>query len=254
MLKLHRIFSYTFPHRVWRIIPVSGNNGLAIEERDESSSMIHLHHYHEGKIHSVQPEKMPWWGTLVAAQPGYFVVRSFGADGQASAQEIQVYDFHDGSICWELPQAILVDEREGYLRLRRNGEENWVEISSGETVGENRIPPEENNPAVFPFRYAEGTKHFETVASFLTGMTGVAPARAIDYREYDNCIVISAFFQQDQKLTNRLMVVNQSGELLLEEVAGENLSGISDNTFFIYGGNLIFVTSRNHFFEYSLTS
>ncbi len=255
MKKLHKIFSHSFEHRIWRIVPCLGTQDLLIEERDEELSRIYVHRYQPGgPLQKVVPEGMAWWSTLISGRESIFITRSYGSDGNAGTKDLTGFDSQTGRIKWELQDAELLAEENDWMHIQRQGRQEWLSPETAVALSGPPIKdkPIENKQDLFPFRYTEGTAHFSTIATFLSKNQLPDPKQVIDYLEMETGIIISLYCYEDEKLTNRLYVFDLSGDILFEKEIGKNLNGISDNTFFIYNGNLIFVTSRNDFFEYSL--
>lgn len=255
MKKLQKIFSHSFEHRIWRIVPCVGTQDLFIEERDEELSRIYVHRYQPGgPLHKVVPDGMAWWSTLISAHETTIITRSYGSDGNAGTTELTGFDSRTGILKWELEQAELLEERPGWIRIQRDEQQELLDPETAKPLvnspAKNMVI--ENKIELFPFRYSEGSAHFKTIAAFLLKKQLPAPAQVIDYLEVNDEIVISVYNTVDDALMNRLYVFDLSGDVRFEKEIGKNLNGISDNTFFIYNGNLIFVTSRNDFFEYSL--
>ncbi len=228
--------------------------GLYIEVRDDDKSLISVFHYLPGgELSMVEPKGMPWWSTLISAREGVFIAGSFGGEGSARDMELMVFDSATGELLWSREQVRILEEGERWIKIVQDGEEEYLLLVSGKKADEKNIAqPEKNNRDNFPFRYTEGTRYFETVRRFLEKKNLAVPEKVIDYYEYEGKIVISCFSKGISELNNYLYVFDSAGELMLNQQIGENLKGLSDNTFFIFSGNLIFVTSRNDFFEYSL--
>ncbi len=254
MKKLHKIFSHSFPHRIWRIVPGRGIDELAIEERNDQTSAIRLYRYRSGKeLQPVPAPDMPWWSTLVSFHSGIFLIRSYGSEGNASGQSLAGLDAQTGKKVWEKENVQILEEEPGRIRLTGSGP-SWLDVRSGEP-GDDAAMNEtvsENKEVVFPFRYTKESPYFQTVSRFLQKQGLPEPGHAIDYLEFDHFLLMAGYTGEGNHLDCDLQVFTLEGKHVFGRKIGEDLPGISDNTFFIYGGNLIFVTSRNDFFEYTL--
>ena len=75
---------------------------------------------------------------------------------------------------------------------------------------------------------------------------------SLEYLEESSLIFISCYAQSEQGLINDLLVLSTDGEMVLREKLGEQLKGIGQDTFFIYGGSVIFVKNRGELFSYKI--
>jgi hypothetical protein len=102
-----------------------------------------------------------------------------------------------------------------------------------------------------PFQYREKEEGFETIRAYITGQFPGEPVAAMDYLEYGGFIVIS-YYVREPELANYLIVLDTEGNETMREKAGQNLSGIGVDTFFVLEGSLFFVKNKSEFLRYKL--
>jgi hypothetical protein len=255
LTKLQKIFSHTFSYKVWQIRLVSGTDDLIIEERNEGVPEINYLIYRSGKpMRLVHPMGMEWWSTLIWANKEVILTRTYGEEGNPEHAGIVAYAMRNGQKLWELSKASIQEAGTNVLLVSQE-DKNWlIDPLSGTKVSEDiHLVPAQNKTLAYPFRYMKSTPYFDTVGTFIERKYGHVSVHAIEYMEIQGKMIISCYTISEKLLTNNLYVVDSEGNTLLQDILGEKLKGISENTFFVFNGNLIFVNSRNQFFEYSIS-
>lgn len=255
MTKLQKIFSHTFPYKIWQIRLVSGTGDIIIEERNEGVPEINYFIYRSGiPMRMVRPIGMEWWSTLLWANREVILTRSYGEEGNPENAGLVAYSGVNGQKLWELSKTAFQDAGTDALLVSREGEKWLIDPLSGSRVTKDMdLVPLQNKTLTYPFRYMKSTPYFDTVGTFIERKFGQVSVHAIEYMEIQDKMIISCYSIREESLTNYLYVVDSKGNTLLQDILGEKLKGISENTFFVFNGNLIFVNSRNQFFEYSLS-
>ncbi len=197
---------------------------------------------------------MSWWSTLIHATPGVILTRSYGEEGSPEHSELIAFDANSGKRLWMRSGIILEEAGLSAISVRHLDQTVLLNIHTGEEVNiemENAI--EENKKLLLPFRYINDSTHFKTVSNYLLSTYAVQAMHVIEYLEYQGLIFISFYVQGEEHMNNRLLVIDDEGQEEFQVTLGENLKGISDNTFFLFNGNLIFVDNRNQFFNYLIS-
>jgi hypothetical protein len=127
-----------------------------------------------------------------------------------------------------------------------------LEGATGEVMAtEETVVAVQNLVVIRPFQYKAGEEGFETIKAYMAGRFGGDPVLAMDYLEYGMFILIS-YYVQEPELANYLIVLDTEGNEVMREKAGQNLSGIGVDTFFVLEGSLFFVKNKSEFLRYKL--
>lgn len=255
MTKLQKIFSHTFRHKIWQIRLVSGTDDIIIEERNEGIPEVKYFIYRSGEpMRVVYPRGMEWWSTLLLANKDIILTRSYGEEGNPENAGLIAFSMGDGHKLWELSNTAFQEEGTAVMAVTHEGEKWLIDpLSGNKAPGSIDLIPLQNKTLTYPFRYMKSTPYFETVGTFIERKFGQVSVHAIEYLEIQEKMIISGYSIREGSLINFLYVVDNKGNTLLQDILGEKLKGISENTFFVFNGNLIFVNSRNQFFEYFLS-
>jgi hypothetical protein len=116
---------------------------------------------------------------------------------------------------------------------------------------EKPVEASQNLMVIRPFQYRAGEAGFETIKAYMVGRFPGEPVAAMDYLEYGRFIVIS-YYVREPELANELIVLDTDGNEVMREKAGQNLSGIGVDTFFVLEGSLFFVKNKSEFLRYKL--
>ena len=122
------------------------------------------------------------------------------------------------------------------------------------TGTETHYVPQESGKATIarPVQYVEGHPYFETVRTFLQSWFNFNAVISLEYLEDSALIFVSCYSRAEEGLVNDLFVLSAEGELVLRENLGLQLKGIGQDTFFLYGGSVIFVKNRGELFSYKI--
>ena len=266
MGKLNLNFSYSFNGKIWNIISHRDNELLLLEVREDEKFQVHynLLDVATGKfIEKGLTFEENWWIGASSLGNDTILFYTFPDQENPDVKNVFSYDFKLGKILWK---------KEGHNIMEVAGDKVWLmepdkddiscfDIRTGEPLSSNGNSGNpingaghaENKLLKKPFIYREGSEYFKTVSQFITASANLHIVRSVDYYEDDRVMVISFYYlNKNNKLANDLLVVDHEGNHLLRERLGNDLSGISDDTFFIYHNKLIFVKDNADFFIYQL--
>lgn len=260
MGKIESNFSYSFQGKVWNIVAAEDGEHLLLEVRDDEAFqatyfLLDLESL-EFKMTNVSFDE-PWWIGIGHVSKELILFFIYENQDNPDKKIYFVYDVHQSSILWEREGLAIVSVNNNLAHNLdvATQEYNYLDLKSGENITPTQVTPtSENKKLKHSFHYPEGSDYFKTVSQFLASLLTVTIVGGVDYFQYDNHTVVISYYQKLQKgLLNRLIIVDKNKEIIFQETLGEGLSGISDDTFFIYNDNLIFVKEKHHFFIYSLT-
>jgi hypothetical protein len=249
--------SQIFSGTVWKTLADDQAKTIFIESRNSDKRVVSFSAWqlekNEWLWKDVEFEEK-WWISLGYVQRGMLLFTIYADTNNPDKKSLMAYDVQAQKIQWWKNNFVVAYVSEHAVigqDTKFGAREIAVDLLTGVEVTD---APEEfsvmqNFDVVRPLQYVQGTDHFETVRAFVARKCSFSPVFAVEYREYQSLIVISAFEGQTD-LANYLIVFNSDGDLLLKEHLGENLKGIAYDTFFILSGFLIFVKNKRELISY----
>ena len=110
----------------------------------------------------------------------------------------------------------------------------------------------ENNTLLLPVAYGEGEPYFKTVSDFLRLYKQVEPLKSCEYLHVFDKMVISFYTAHGEKMTNRLVVFDAEGNLLLHRTLADDLHQPGSETFMVWNQQLFFIENRSSLKGYNL--
>ncbi len=198
-----------------------------------------------------------WWLSLAAANKSTVLLNRFmNKGGNPDRKSLIALDAATGATSWEVEELSFFDWNEAEIfgyRIKEELTPVKISVATGEVVEASWQPKQESahleNPK--PEFYAEGTAHFETVKKFVA-QTDYKITKGVEYLEFNDWIMVSAYVEESGKLANYLLVFNAIGALVLTVKLGEKLSGLGAETFFILSGCLFLVQNKTDLVAYRL--
>jgi hypothetical protein len=197
----------------------------------------------------------PWWISLADISENILLLKVYTETNNPDKKGLIAFNFEDGNIVWWKNNFALSAVANGVVF----GSETSLgmkflafRLSDGEpAIGETLSMKNEETRVVKPQQYLQGTRHFETLQTFLDLKYQILPESVIEYLEFGHLLIISCY-KHENGLANYLIVLKDSGANLLNERIGEQLKGIGSDTFFIVAGYLIFVKNRSVLVSYKM--
>jgi hypothetical protein len=197
----------------------------------------------------------PWWINLSGVVGEMVLFTVYTETNNPDQKSLVAYGLRQQSIAWWRNDFSLTavsgktvtgfSYKTGLKELSLDGDTGAVVFAEKEA----EVP--RNLTVIRPFQYRAGEEGFETIRAYMAGQFTGEPVVAMDYLEYGRFIVIS-YYVRDPELANYLIVLDTEGNELMREKAGQNLSGIGVDTFFVLEGSLIFVKNKSEFLRYKL--
>ncbi len=245
--KLPLLFSEPFDAPVWQIN--SSNQFLAITNRDQEKRQVYF------SLFDLRTKSFIWkdiqfeddWWVNILGFLDQRIIFQVVVDEDIERKIVFGFDMINTTVEWvseEVKNPVVIDNE--IYAIRPTGEHISIDPTSGEIREPDNLKRGDiSHKGVSSFHYTEGTKHFEQIQHFVLLKTGISISGACDYAEVGNKVIISFFGKHESGTFNRMLVVNQDGEILHQELLSEALSGVASDTFFIVGEALIFVKNRN---------
>jgi Domain of unknown function (DUF4905) len=253
-------FSITFTGIVWNIVALPVRNILFVETRDEMRRKVDFSalQYDSGTFlwkDKQLPE--PWWVGLLAASDRTLLVQRYNPDNPDKPTVIAL-DIETARIQWTKVDFTFHKLFPTYVSgFDGTDDHNLVslDLKSGERVRPGMakdLDEHEINAPLCPFQYQEGTPFLATVRDYLLRHFNHRPEGPAEYLEFGGKVVISYHIRTENGLANYLVVIGESGSLLLNEKMEEGSKGLGADTFFILSGCLFFVRNKKELLSYQL--
>lgn len=266
MGKLNLNFSYSFNGKIWNIISHPEKELLLLEVREDDKFQVNFNLLDtssgEFLFKGLNFEEN-WWIGASFVTDDIILFYTFPDQDNPDVKHVFAYDFHQKEILWKKERKNIIEAADEVLLMDADsGDMTRFDLRTGEALVvsehagkvENDTGLKENKMLKKAFHYREGNEYFDTVRQFLVASANLNIVKGVDYYEDDHIMVMSFYYlNKNNKLANDLLVVDLEGNHLLYERLGNDLSGISDDTFFIYSNKLIFVKDNADFLIYQLS-
>jgi len=256
-LKLN--FSYSFPGVIWKMVALPAEKLLLLEIRDETNRQVSfsaLDYPRKTFLWKDFQLDESWWTGLLAAYKSVFLVQNYTSQENPDVTALIAMDIHSCNILWEQQNFSFSNLSNGNV-LGMLGREDpklvGLDLFTGRMIEgdvELELGANEISEPIRPFQYQEGTSYYDTVYNFLTSSCSIKPEGTVEYQEYDGLILISYYIREENGLANYLLVLNDTGDVLLQEKIDEQLKGLGVDTFFILSGCLFFVRNKRELLSY----
>jgi Domain of unknown function (DUF4905) len=250
-------FSHQFAGTIWNSALSSSHAMLLLEVRDggERKTSFSAIDLSSGKLiwtDIVFEER--WWVGLDGVQGNVALFSVFTETSNPDRKSLIAYHVGDQKILWwrnDFSLSALGQNCALGISAQYGHREVVLDLLTGNET--QFIPPlPEDGVVKRPVQYFEGHDYFSTVKTFLLSRFNFEAVISLEYLEESSLIFISFYQQGEQGLINDLLVLSADGETVLRENLGEQLKGIGQDTFFIYGGSVIFVKNRGELFSYKI--
>ena len=229
------IFEQSFDRTIWQQFVDSRSALLLLELRDSSNrslSYVVFDLNTRKVLHDFVPTHDDWWSKIVLFQDQKIVFTTFKED----SPEIT------GTYITDLAGKILWSNSKSYPIITNQ------EIQLFDLNGQKQALPESHNSFAIsspnllePVPYLFETDHFNTVAAFLKDTLHVQPIEAIEYLEYNEKIIIGFHILIENRLENSIIVLNNDGNILFQDIISTGRKGIGFGTFYVYKDHCIYI-------------
>lgn len=252
-------FSKQFSGVIWNTLAVPQTSLLIVEVRDDQNFVTNfsaLDYTTEKFVWQDLTFQERWWIGFTAANPQLILFHTYVNRSNPDHKNLIAYDIFDQKIRWEVGEFSFLDWNDSMIWGYRTEKEivpATISIQTGKVTEQQWAaePAQTGLDLEKPTRYLDGSAYFETVRKFVSERTPYSIVNGVEYLEWRDWIMVSAYQPQGDKLANYLLVFNKEGELVMEEKLGENLTGLGTDTFFILAGCLILVKNRTELVVYT---
>lgn len=239
-------YSIAFNGKIWNQRYNDSNKTLCIEERNEDEFITVFHTIPLDKpdqMHSFKSTLSDWWCGLEYLNDQYLIVHGYKEDQSIEKQGIAIHT-HNGELSF-MDQELTFHSIVENTVIVTNEQKELFPIRNGKITTIDELTKEMNDPihssVVSPIHYMEEDTYFTTVAQFLKQKYAIDAITGLDYLETGQSIIISFNTREDQKITNRLVILNKEGQEQFNTILNSNLSGIGFGTFYLIDDKLIYI-------------
>jgi hypothetical protein len=252
------LFSHVFDGIIWNMLESSANKVLLLELRRPADKTVSFAAYDYGENRFLWRDvtfEEPWWINLSAVAGDMVLFTVYTETNNPDQKSVVAYRLREQSIAWwrnDFSLTAVSGKRVSGFSYKTGMKELTLDGDTGAVVvTEKEAAVTQNLVVIRPFQYRAGEEGFETIKAYMAGRFRGDPVLAMDYLEYGLFILIS-YYVQEPELANYLIVLDTEGNEVMQEKAGQNLSGIGVDTFFVLEGSLIFVKNKSEFLRYKL--
>ena len=235
----------------------SENKMLLLELRRPADKTVHFAAYDYAENRFLWQDvtfEEPWWINLSAVAGQMVLFTVYTETNNPDQKSLVAYRLLDQSIAWwrnDFSLTAVAGATVTGFSYKTGMKELTLAADTGVEVAAKEGVTPQNLVAIRPFHYKAGEEGFETISTYMAGRLAGDPVLGMDYLEYGDFIVIS-YYLREPELANHLIVLDTEGNEVLREKAGQNLSGIGVDTFFVLEGSLFFVKNKSELLRYKL--
>jgi len=250
---LKKILGHRFSGELWTIHPDSSGKNLVLQTRDGESVAYHLYSLNEEKflwenkaatgsftqgIREIAFEKLIIYQKLrteFLGQEGLTVMNLKSGEEEYTNESISMVGWNGGQMVVE------------FNGLNRLGLLSLTDFQLSILTGSKDSEPSEfaSLPIKHPAMIDETMPTFKSIATYLLEKFNEQPIKSIDYLEHNGLILIGYYIEEPGGLTQKLVVLNQSGAVVDKLLLGSSLHGIGIDTFVIVNHHLLTIKDKH---------
>jgi len=253
---------YSSEANIWRLKLAQKEPVVALELRNEGQHQVSFAvvdlNLQKVIVQNILFEEQ-WWVTLKDIVGRYLVLQTFSDYNNPANHNTLVFDYSESQLIMQIEDASY-ESFAGNKALRltsvQEGEtKNYVyDLETGDEL---TTPlPKMKEPKAklpdFPQFYSPDHAYFDMVRTFCKQKLNIEIVQGCDYLEFKEGLIISYYCKSEQFLKNELVIINSGFEIVFREELGDQLDGISEDTFFILYNKLFFIKERKQLFSYEL--
>jgi len=262
-------FSALFDGYIWRIVADEYAPILVLEirnydNREVSYAAVDIEKFqllwHDFRLSEL------WWAGIEAVANGLIYFHGYNHIQYANHIGINCLDVAKKEILWENKHLIFHSLNRQHLIAQNrvdaySSSYQHVNPLSGEVLYTCEILPidvevprlhQAISTRFYPMFMEETDYNFTKIVLFVKKILKVDAVLAIEYLEHNAKIVISFHTKQNNKLQNRLILLDSEANILHDWILGDDLVGIARQTFLVIGTHIIFVQHKNEIKIYEL--
>lgn len=253
-------FSLPFRGTLWNTLALPEKHTVFLELRDEERRLVSFSglRYDSGTfLWQDRTYSERWWLSLLTASDGILLLQRYRPE-HPHVKSLVAVDGGNGEFRWMRDELTFERISGGRLYGFAGAEARspaCLDLATGSPIRDkSHIESEDHkiSGALRPFLYHEGTPYFITVHNYLSTNFDHRPEGGVEYLEFNGKVVISYHIRNQNGLTNYLLVISESGVVLLNEKIADGLRGLGTDTFFVLSECLFFVMNGELLLSYQL--
>ncbi|MDB5262170.1 MAG: hypothetical protein JWQ14_1451 [Adhaeribacter sp.] len=258
-------YQLDWEYPIWQLRLEAATGQVAIECRDadtlQTSFAVFAAHNGVLVLRNYKPANA-WWTGLAEIRAGLLYLQGMTTKGIGRPAGITAVGATDGQVKWQRPEfsfygltatAILALPAAGESAELTSLNPQTGEITeSGIKMAVAATQLIATQPTVqVPQHYPVDNAYFIYLKEFIYQKTGVLAHTAIDYLENEKYIALGFYpAAENQSQVYRVVLFSLSGEWLLQEDLGKELTGIGPDNFFIFQDTLILFKNKKSLLGY----
>ncbi|MEM1135991.1 MAG: DUF4905 domain-containing protein [Bacteroidota bacterium] len=203
-----------------------------------------------------------WSISISGMNATHIFFTEFTDEQMPKAKAVFSVALYQKEIAWYIENVTFEGLQNNFVVLKEEKSEVYRQLLVDSNIGETidtqtqiQLEASTDKSLLHPMKYAEDNAYFDTVKRFIKKTLSLSIVISCDYIEWGNFIIIS-FYQANTKNTfnNYIAIFNHSGEVILQDVLGEDLKGIASESFFIVRNYLIYIIENKDIITINLTS
>ena len=194
-----------------------------------------------------------WWIGITHFHEGMIAFHTFEGDQSFEKKSLFGFEIRDQEVVWVLEGYQPLETEGQSIFCIQTGDQNRqpyrLDLKSGQIESfESKTFDVSESISIHshhPLHYVEGTAAFDSVSRYLSVIMSAEPFGACDYLEHKDRTIVSFFEKQNDTINNQLVIFDNEGNVIYQELIDSDLKGLASDTFFIAGEALIFVKNRN---------
>jgi hypothetical protein len=255
-------FNHHFENEIWKIVYDQQQHLLALELRNKEEKEVFIHSIDldTGKFIGEQVLSPTWLSNLVGVLGSHYVIQKYKTGSfpepkgwyliSSKGNNIEL-ESADGSIAFISGLRIYYTKVMFEQIIMEAYDTGLGKFISIESIDDGQPENVETNINI-PQQYSEGLEHFNTVKNFIGKKTKKEITGLCEYYETGSKIVVSYYIRGAEKLENYLLVSDEKGKLLMDNLINSNISDFKKDTFFVIENQLIFVKDKKEIASYVL--
>lgn len=186
---------------------------------------------------SYEPNKNSWWLNSTETHAPYFFLHELKQGKTPEISSTHLIDTSGNKKTEIIPNTSLQQTTpNGFLLSDKNGGNSEYFLE--------RLSPNKS-VSVTPELYLENTSHFETFKETIKFYRNEEIITQCEYLETNTLIYITYFIKKDSNLSCEILVLSKDGEVVLQDVLAQNLSGVFTESFCKIDDKIIYVKNDN---------
>ena len=248
----YKLSEFSIPDHVWRIYPCPADPRIIVETRSQDTRQVKFYSCHltkEGLSNEFKKLPEQWWIGLAGIYSDVALFHVFKDVENPEGIKIYAFNIQTGVYLWsnEFVKFIRHDKGLIFVRMLDESSSCYLDLHTGEEVlvSQDQAIDEEliTTATFYPHQIFEDDKEHLKFKNFISQYLNKQITGTIEYLEFNNHIIFSFHYRKESNFVASLVMMDDQGKVLLEEVLYVSEKGFAKDLFFIHFQNLIYLNS-----------